>query len=341
MFERRILRGLMLAMGLALVVALVLPAVAMADQRMRPKGPMTPVTKATIPGDPLTIHAASDLSIQVVYKGRGGQVYPPGAVLADSGGFAWIMPPLGATNAVPQVYGPEFVKHTGGSKATPVLPWSPVSPPSLTGSGTASDPWWVNTVVQGQAVRVYQWVRYVNGDECFTVSYIVNNLINTDDPITFFQAADLYVDGDDNAYGFYDPASGAVGGWNKAMDFLEYLVPLTSANGLPMPAADHYQEAHYSTIWSNIADGVTGFNDTIRAYPDWHDSGCGLQWDMTFPGVDPYDPPPPGNFVELGADWCFFQEEAPEFVPEPGSVMLLASGLMGLAGYAGLRKWRG
>jgi hypothetical protein len=29
--------------------------------------------------------------------------------------------------------------------------------------------------------------------------------------------------------------------------------------------------------------------------------------------------------------------EEPEFVPEPGSVMLLASGLMGLAGYAGLR----
>jgi hypothetical protein len=26
-----------------------------------------------------------------------------------------------------------------------------------------------------------------------------------------------------------------------------------------------------------------------------------------------------------------------EFVPEPGSVLLLGSGLMGLAGYAGLR----
>jgi hypothetical protein len=32
--------------------------------------------------------------------------------------------------------------------------------------------------------------------------------------------------------------------------------------------------------------------------------------------------------------------EDPVFVPEPGSVLLVASGLMGLAGYAGLRKWK-
>ncbi len=32
--------------------------------------------------------------------------------------------------------------------------------------------------------------------------------------------------------------------------------------------------------------------------------------------------------------------ETAEFVPEPGSILLLASGFAGLAGYAGLRKWR-
>jgi hypothetical protein len=53
------------------------------------------------------------------------------------------------------------------------------------------------------------------------------------------------------------------------------------------------------------------------------------------PGVDP-----PGNFVEFALDWCFLEAEEPEFVPEPASAMLLASGLMGLAGYAGLRLRR-
>jgi hypothetical protein len=50
----------------------------------------------------------------------------------------------------------------------------------------------------------------------------------------------------------------------------------------------------------------------------------------------------PEDFEELAAGLCTkFQVIIPpppeEFVPEPGSIILLASGLMGMAGYAGLR----
>ncbi|HUW94187.1 MAG TPA: PEP-CTERM sorting domain-containing protein [Anaerolineae bacterium] len=58
------------------------------------------------------------------------------------------------------------------------------------------------------------------------------------------------------------------------------------------------------------------------------------------------DPEPGGVYkvvvsgVESGEASATFEVLGEEFVPEPGSVILLGSGLMGLAGYAGLRYRR-
>ena len=335
MFERRILRGLMLAMSLALLVSL-LPALALADKGDPPGGPsVSAVGHKTISGNPLTIHVAADTSIQVFYAGKpDGQVDPPNYNEADSGGFMWWGPPGTPT----LVYGPDWANHDLSS-ANPVIPWVPIGQSAVSGSGTAADPWQMTTSVWAPAVGVSQWIRYVDGDDCFRVMYTVDNLQSPfPDSFTFFQAADLWPDDSSSGYGYYDAATGAVGAWNQDMTFLEYFVPVLIDLGFAMPPPSHYQEAGYQLIWNNIGD-VTGagpgFDDTVVATP-FHDSGAGLQWDLTFPGVDP-----PGNFIEFGADWCFLEMEEPppppEFVPEPGSVMLLASGLIGLAGYAGLR----
>jgi hypothetical protein len=88
MFERRLLRGLMLTMGMALVVAVLLPSFALADKGDPPGGPgSAAVGHVTIPGNPLTIHVAADMSIQVLYAGE-RQVYPGDSDEADSGVFA-------------------------------------------------------------------------------------------------------------------------------------------------------------------------------------------------------------------------------------------------------------
>jgi len=334
MSERRILRGLMLAIALAFIVAL-LPSLALADRHAAQGGPEPQaVGHVTISGDPLTIHVAEDTSIQVFYAGHSdGQVYPPGYDEADSGGFMWWGPP----GAPPLVFGPDWALHDVSS-GNPVIQWLPISQSSVVGTGTAADPWEVTTEVWAAGLDILQWIRYVDGDGCFRVMYTVSALQSSaPESFTFFHAADLWPDDSNSGYGHYDAGTGAVGAWNQEKTFLEYLVPVLTDLGSAMPPASHYQESGYQLVWNNIGD-VTGpgpgFNDTVVA-TSFHNTGCGLQWDLNLPGVDP-----PGNFIEFGTDWCFLEVEEPpppEFVPEPGSVMLLAGGLMGLAGYTGLR----
>jgi hypothetical protein len=336
MFERRILRGLMLAIALAVLVAL-LPSLALADKGNPPDGPGTQaVGHTTISGNPLTIHVATDTSIQVFYAGKpDGQVYPPDHNEADSGGFMW--GPPGTYAFTLGAYLPNHDLSSGKS----VISWVPIGQSTVTGSGTSADPWQLTTTVSAGTVNVAQWIRYVDGDDCFRVLYTVSHLDSSGtEGFTFLHAADLWPDDSNSGFGYYDAATGAVGAWNQEMTFLEYFVPVLQDLGFPMPPASHYQEARYQRIWDNIVDDFSqpgpGFNDTVVSTP-FHNSGCGLQWDLNFPGVDP-----PGNFIEFGLDWCFLDVEEPpppppEFVPEPGSVLLLASGLAGLAGYAGLR----
>jgi CSLREA domain-containing protein len=70
-------------------------------------------------------------------------------------------------------------------------------------------------------------------------------------------------------------------------------------------------------------------------------NGCGTTVAVDERGVS--RPQPPGGSCDMGA----FEREEVEFVPEPGTIMLLGTGLAGLAGYATLRlrsgqgqRWR-
>jgi hypothetical protein len=85
----------------------------------------------------------------------------------------------------------------------------------------------------------------------------------------------------------------------------------------------------YDSCWPTAAEQV-GAAQLEEAYGEW------LGW------IDEYEGEAVVGTAEVTfifAEDCTPEEEVEEFVPEPGSIMLLGSGLAGLAGYATLR-WR-
>lgn len=82
-------------------------------------------------------------------------------------------------------------------------------------------------------------------------------------------------------------------------------------------------------VWHRNFEGPPHYCFQTPAFGDW---GVGF-WQQ-----GPGDPAVPG-VIPAWANFEFAEvcEEAEEFVPEPGSMLLLGSGLAGLAGYATLR----
>jgi hypothetical protein len=101
----------------------------------------------------------------------------------------------------------------------------------------------------------------------------------------------------------------------------EWAIDLTDSELDKMGPGDCFRFASY--IEAGACEEGTGCADN----GDW--DGADLAW----PADEWYEDP--GTFGTLCLNPC--EPEEVEFVPEPGTIMLLGSGLMGLAGYAGLR----
>jgi hypothetical protein len=112
----------------------------------------------------------------------------------------------------------------------------------------------------------------VNGSTDVAARYTVTNAGDslTARFVRLYQAADLYVAGNDAGVGFLDPGPPRqVGGINEAAGSSGRLVEQS-------PAWDHYQEGRYGDVFSVIGN-AGAFNDTID--PTLLDNGVGVQWD--------------------------------------------------------------
>ena len=313
---------LFFALLLTLAVLSAATSSALADGKGSRSGSTVGFTAIT--GSPLTINVARDGSYQVNHDGvdpsTPGQVYYTEDPEADAGIFVW----YGS-----YVIGPDFDNHeTSASNSYDA--WSNVSQSAVSGAGTSGDPYVVTTNLSNTASGVTASVdtSYVDGADFFRIDWEI--CTPEPGPISTFLAADFYLQGSDSGFGYYDAATGSVGGYNANQDWFQIYTPVTP------PSA--YMEAYYGTIWDAIGEaGVrgTGFNNTIDT--DDIDNGGGLQWNRTVSGCASF-----ASFWSFGTTPVLppTSVQLTDFGGQTGSLLVPLLVVVALMGAGGGWLWR-
>ena len=185
---------------------------------------------------------------------------------------------------------------------TPCALGPTVSHSGPTGAGTAANPWVITTVLQAgsSGVRVTQRASYVNGQDYFRLDWDVANTSGAATTVSLFHAVDSYFADSDYGIGYYDAASGAVGGSDDQQRWYMLFVPQTPATA--------YREGAFFDVWADIGycgDNMScpvsggcfqgsGFANTILNSS--MDNGFGLQWQRSVAA---------GATVNVGDWWTF------------------------------------
>jgi hypothetical protein len=161
--------------------------------------------------------------------------------------------------------------------------WSPVSQTGVTRAGTVQSPYQVTTVVQAVENSVPVGLHLTETDSCaLGHEYYRTDMTVTDTSPTgaaftnllLHHAADCYLQGSDEGYGFVDPSSGAVACTQNPNDsppgLIEEFAPLTGGS--------HFAEGHDSQVYSDVSaqTDLPGTCDCTLL----EDNGMGLNWDI-------------------------------------------------------------
>ena len=214
---RSIRRGAVAA-AVALTLTLAFASSALAQGEIQSTGPLTDITI----GDDLTCEVTA-YTFQQFYGGGVGEPGSCGWALATGG----------------TLYG-----YGAGNN------WASVSPATLSGAGTSSNPYVVTTTVAATnagtptGIQLTERDTYVVGDEFYRTDLTVQNATGAPISGTLYRVADCTLQGDDDSYGFQDPTSGTVACAQNANNSpagpLAAFVPITRPN--------HYLEGDYGTV---------------------------------------------------------------------------------------------
>jgi hypothetical protein len=176
-----------------------------------------------------------------------------------------------------RLYGPAAVPD--GDAAAPRTPWTVVSPPTRSGSGTAADPYRITTTVAAgsSGVQLRQTDSYVVGRDDYRTDLRVVNGAGRSLPVLLYRAADCRLQNSDRGFGLLGFPTGAVaclGAVDPAADsrrpggrIVQWL-PLTAGSG----------------VLQGTPEEVFGAVASRRAFPgscrcaDDIDHAAGLSW---------------------------------------------------------------
>jgi hypothetical protein len=224
-----------------------------------------------IDGSPLNIYGNDNGQLQVAFDGSAtGEFFPSGLAPANAGLNVALTPVISP--------GPFEVRGFLGAAFQAA---TPAAPPVVTGNGSAGNPWVLTTSYAtngpstNPSIRVNETLTYVNGSTDVTARYeVVNQSDSQDLRVRVSAVGDLFVAGNDQGVGFFDPGPPRqVGGINQSAGSSGRLVEVTPWS--------HYQEGPYGDVFNVVSstdETAQGFNDTTD--PTLVDDGAGVQWDI-------------------------------------------------------------
>ncbi len=296
---------------------------------MNPAGPFTKLTKKgratesplTTPvadiasAGPLThVLVGNDLSCQVqhIADAPDYEFYGPDISPADAGTFIAMAGVL---------YAPDFTDHdytSAGFLLGDYTPFTPVSQTPVTGSGTATDPFKVITLVSvaETGLVIQQTDTYVVGQEHYTTEIMITNIgIDTASGV-LYRGADAFLGGSDTGYGFTEAFSGnrnavacSVNPDNMPPDKIVEWIPITGGN--------NYFQNEYDILWGTIGS-QTPFPDTC-ACTDFLDNGAGISWNFSIPAGDSVTYSHVTTFSPLGLEGLVTSKTADNSTSQAGT----------------------
>ncbi len=154
-------------------------------------------------------------------------------------------------------------------------PWTPVSQSAVAGSGSASDPYRVVTVVNAGStgLQLTQTDTYVVGTQMYRTDITIANGGSAAVSGTLYRAGDCYLQEHDIGYGRVDRGAPACVVDQSSSSRIEQWLPAT--------AGSNYFEGVYSAMWALI-DAQQPFPDTCDC-DVLEDNAAGLSWQLSLP----------------------------------------------------------